>query len=255
MKATANQTAAPDVQSQSSNKSKPKLAKGKLVGISHNQAFTTTEKLAKELGVKHAYVIDVLNGLFEDFEELRVVSTDPKTHKFSEKFLPYLAEYRGQSFTAYTMNQQAFTLLLPRFKTKRAKQAYRKFNQAFYELEHIALQAKVNRDNKLFQQFRIEGKQTRKSLTDAIKDFAEYSKEQGSTGYSHLYSTLTKWIYKALGIESNPSPKIRDSLNSEEIKALDDLEHDVAELICKGIDSQKHYKAIKNDIKGPLAKL
>ncbi|WP_232504045.1 hypothetical protein [Thiomicrospira microaerophila] len=55
------------------------------------------------------------------------------------------------------------------------------------------LQAKANQDNQLFQQLRIDGKATRKSLTDTLKAFATYATDQGSKGAAGRFTRYPKW--------------------------------------------------------------
>ncbi len=111
------------------------------------------------------------------------------------------------------------------------------------------LQADANKDNLLWQELRTEGKQTRHSLTDAIQDFSIYSKDQGSTGYKHLYANITKAIYSRLAIDVVISPKARDSLPKIKLQQLEKLEHDVSMTLFVGMNDLHHYKGIKADLK------
>lgn len=222
------------------------------VFIQHGQPMTNTQKIASALKVKHAKVIEMIERLFVDYPDLRVPRRNPKTNPFSEVFEPYETEYRGQRFNAYLLNEQAFTLLLPRFETQRAKQAFREFNQRFYHMKQTLLQAKANQDNQLFQQLRIDGKATRKSLTDTLKAFATYATDQGSKGAGHIYTNTTKAIYSRLGIEVNTAPSARDALDTNTLAQLEELENDVADTISAGMLAGEHYKEIKADVKNLL---
>jgi len=51
---------------------------------------------------------------------------------------------------------------------------------------------------KSWEQLRLEGKYARNSLTDTIKDFIEYAKEQDSKNADRYYSNMTITTYKAL---------------------------------------------------------
>ncbi len=166
-----------------------------------------------------------------------------------EVFQSYYPEYNGQSFLAYLMNEPAFTLLLPRFKSQRAKKAQRAFNKSFYQMKEALLRTKMNVDNLLFQQLRVESKTVRRDLTDTLKEFAEYSKEQGSKGSAYIYSNTTKSINKSIGIHSTDAPIVRDSLTTEKIQQLEALEESVANCIAKGMESGIDYKLIKETVK------
>ncbi|MEI3412025.1 MAG: hypothetical protein V8Q57_01485 [Blautia sp.] len=45
-----------------------------------------------------------------------------------------------------------------------------------------------------------EERMTRRAETDAIKEFVEYAKEQGSTHADHYYSNCTRLAYKTVWI-------------------------------------------------------
>jgi phage regulator Rha-like protein len=226
----------------------------KLTTLNHGQVVTDSQTMAKVLGIRHAKLVEVLQSLFEDYPDLRD-SNQPNIPKkavlskdtFFPFFEPYQTTNRGQTFTAYLINEAAFYLLLPRFKTETAKKAYLEFVIAFQKMKHALLQAEANKSNLLFQQMRSAGKQARKTLTDTIKDFAVYSANQGSTGHKHYYANFTRWINAALGIAVTDSPKARDALSIEIINKLDELEGLVAECIEIGIMNSKSYKSIKEE--------
>jgi len=233
----------------------------KLTSLKHGQVVTDSQTMAKHLDVRHAKFIEVLQSLFEDYPDLRdssIFNTRKKGVLSKDTFVPRFIAYqtinRGQSFTAYLINEAGFYLLLPRFKTEKAKQAYREFVESFQKMKSHLLQAEVNKHNLLFQKLRDEGKESRRSFTDELKDFAAYSKGKGSKGYPHYYSNFTRWIYTALDIEVTDSPKVRDSLRIEQVEALDRLENDIAILINEGMSAGLHYKQIKDDAKALILK-
>jgi phage regulator Rha-like protein len=214
--------------------------------------FTDSKIIANAIGLKHIEVLRRIEKLFIDFPDLRVVQNHPKNSKLKEVFIPEARVYRGNEYTAYLMNEQAFTLLLPRFETRRAKDAYRAFNNHFYELKATLLQAKTNSENLIWQELRIESKCIRHDLTDAIKAFSDYSKLQGSKGTSHLYGNITRAVYTHLGLMFNKAPRVRDSLSLMELEKLERLEAIISDLITHGMKSGLHYKKIKDSYKQRL---
>lgn len=228
----------------------------KLTTLKHGQVVTDSQAMAKSLGIRHAKFIEVLQGLLDDYPELRDSNLSTITKKavlskdtFSPLFTAFQAMNRGQPFTAYLINEAGFYLLLPRFKTERAKQAYLEFVIAFQRMKHALLQAEANTGNLLFQQLRIEGKTVRRNLTDTLKEFAEYSKEQGSKGSAYVYSNTTRSIYKALDIYATDAPLVRDSLSVDKLQQLEALEESVGSCIADGMESGIDYKLIKETVK------
>jgi Rha family phage regulatory protein len=217
----------------------------KLTTLEHGQAVTTTQKIASHFGMRHAKVMEVISSVLADNPDLRVLSKDA----YSPMFSPYVAEYRSNEFTAYQLNESAFMLVVMRFTTKKARVIQRQFVESFQQMKSHLLQAEANKHNLLFQKLRDDGKVTRRSFTDEVQVFAEYSKAQGSNGHAHNFSNFTRWIYKALDIEVTNSPKSRDSLRVEQLEALDSLESEVASLINSGMADGLHYKQIKSDVR------
>ncbi len=215
------------------------------VFIKRNDLYTDSKIIAKAIGLKHSVVTRMIERIFDDYPDLRVTLCHPKKRQLHEQFIPESRVYRGNEYTVYLMNEQAFTLLLPRFKTKRAKEAYRLFNHKFYELKASMLRAEINSENMLWKELRLEGKGVRKQLTDSIKEFAIYSKLQGSKGSAHLYSNITKAINTHLELPINKAPRLRERLSLSELSSLDKLESIVGNIIHHGMESSLNYKDIK----------
>jgi len=223
------------------------------VFIKRGDLFTDSTIIAKALGLKHAILIRMIERLFDDYPDLRVMPCHPKKRQLNEKFIPESRVYRGNEYTVYLMNEQAFTLLLPRFETQRAKEAYRTFNNQFYELKAVLLKAKMNSESQLWKEQRIEGKLVRHELTDAIKAFTDYSKKQGSKGASYLYRNITKAIYTHLELTINKVPRVRDSLSPSQLQILERLEAVISDIITQGMELGLNYKQVKDNYKQRLS--
>ncbi|WP_321277563.1 Rha family transcriptional regulator [Thiomicrorhabdus indica] len=220
-----------------------------LTTLLDGQPITNTRKIAQAIKADHKDVIKAVHSLFEDYPELRGECLPPKMPEFEPIIIPYEAEYRGRTFTAYQMNEPAFHLLLPRFRTKRAKQAYYDFVVSFQKMKQQVLQAEANKHDRLFEQLRVDGKQIRKSFTDALKDFIAYAEQQGSSGSKFLYATTSRWINAAIGLAAPTSPSARDSMTLEQSELLAQIEKRAAGVILKGMKLELPYKEIKKDLK------
>lgn len=91
---------------------------------------------------------------------------------------------------------------------------------------------------------RIEGKQTRRELTDTIKDFVSYAKSQGSQSAEKYYMSITKMEYAALGMLEAKESGFRDTLNISQVHALAVAEHIARESILQGMGEGLFYKDI-----------
>ena len=87
---------------------------------------------------------------------------------------------------------------------------------------------------------RIEGKQARRSETDAIKKLVEYAGAQGSQSAEKYYMSITRMTNDLLGIE----PGQRDTLGVEQFKMVRTAETVVDIAIRDGIKAGLFYKDI-----------
>jgi len=110
-----------------------------LVENKRGEVFADSAVIAKKFGMRHNKLVLVIENVFNDYPDLREISNLPQS---SEKYFTEERIYHGQTYTAYMMNRAFFSLVAMRFTTKPAREWQRKFNAAFYELEHQLLLAK-----------------------------------------------------------------------------------------------------------------
>lgn len=208
--------------------------------------LTDSQLVARELGMQPVRVMDQVTGILADFPEIGVSGTHAKS--FDE--LVYFEEktVRGKPVLVAMMNEPFFTLLMMRFKTKRAREKQREFNRAFYQMREYIQAIAINRIQA--QPARIDGKGHRREFTDAIGHLVELSKAQGSLNGRFLYGHLTKHIYKSLGLFSGAAVPdgLRDRLTARELHDCSMLEAVMARRIDKllAADDGTSYKTIRD---------
>ena len=159
----------------------------------------------------------------------KIQSSGQKTESFLNE---------DQAYLLMTFLRNTETVVL--FKSNLVK-AYSKLRK-----QHQLL---VDRHAKLeYQQNRAVGKLYRRDLTDEIKPFIEYAKNQGSKGSQFLYSNITKWINKSCGIESVADA---DEIELANLSTACDI---AMSAIHKGMSSNESFKEIKATIKDNLHK-
>jgi len=221
--------------------------------LKRGHLFTDSQIIAKAVGRKHREVLKVIHSVFDDYENFRGCSTPPKNINIEPVFIAEIRQYRGEKFTAYLLNESAFNLILPRFKTRKALDAFLSLIMSFQKIKMAMIQAEANKDNLLWKEIRVRGKHARHNLADAITAFSDYSKKQGSKGYMYLYVNITGAIYKHVGIDKIDGINARDSLPRIVLGHLEMVEGAVCELLYVGMETNSSYKNIKADIKGLLS--
>ena len=88
--------------------------------------------------------------------------------------------------------------------------------------------------------YRAEGKMIRKVETDAIKEFIEYAKSNGSQSSERYYAIITKATNSILGISAGE----RDSLTVIQLEHLAMVERVIASALIQGIEKEMNYKDI-----------
>lgn len=88
--------------------------------------------------------------------------------------------------------------------------------------------------------YRAEGKMIRKVETDAIKEFIEYAKENGSQSSERYYMIITKATNEILNIGAGQ----RDSLTAMQLEHLAMVERVIASALMQGVEKGMNYKDI-----------
>ena len=91
-----------------------------------------------------------------------------------------------------------------------------------------------------------EERMTRRAETDAIKEFVEYARMQGSTHADHYYSNYTRLAYKSVGITD------KTTAAGSQLDDLSLVEHLIAHTLRTGMAAGRNYKDIYQDCKNRL---
>lgn len=150
----------------------------------------------------------------------------------------------NRSFDGYMMTRDGFSFLCMGFTGKEASKWKEAYIEAFNSMERDLYS---NNDKLEWKQARLQSKEARKSVTDAIKDFVDYATKQGSKSANMYYPNITKMEYKALELISKNekvSTGFRDSLDVIDLSFLSAAEQIARASLIKGMEQELHYKDI-----------
>lgn len=223
-----------------------------LVRYENKELVKDTQIIAKELGLKHARIMLHVDKFLDDYPDLRQgksfanlslrVAGSPPLNE--EKIVIESRSYRNRGYRIAIMNRQAFSLLMMRFESPKARIMQRKFNSAFYEMERYIQKAEFNSTDPTWISARNQGKLVRHEQTDVIQKFVNYATEQGSENAKYYYKHITNSTYKALGLIQHKQPKLRDTLSGLEIAWLMSAEHVAKQSLLRHMEEKEHYKTI-----------
>lgn len=210
------------------------LIMDELVFLKKDKAVCSSLEIAEHFKKRHDHVI-------RDIEEkiLNVVSKDFAIPNFGET--SYVDQW-NRIQKMYLMTRDGFSLLAMSFTGKRAMEWKIKYIQAFNKMEQLLLEKRTQE----WQETRREGKLTRKSETDIIKQLVEYAEKQGSQHPDKLYVVYSNLANKMVGIRS------RELATITQINNLAAIENIILHVIQEGIKRKKGYKEIYQDCKGRL---
>jgi Rha family phage regulatory protein len=209
-----------------------------LVEYKHNQVFCDSSTVAKKFNIQHAKVVRTIETLAD---RLRVTNCHAKIEKFEKT-------YRNQTFTAYLMDREFFSMLCMRFNNDKALEWQIKFNNAFYEMEDRIIKSINNKSDTTFIEARQQTKLGRREETDVIKDFVDYATEQGSKNAKFYYKHITNSTYKALELMIHKKPALRDTLDIYQLSELLLAERVAKNSLKKYMDLGRGYKDIYKSV-------
>ncbi len=134
----------------------------------------------------------------------------------------------------------------------------RKIQEAHDEKIRTKATIDANKANEDWNIVRVEGKKTRKNLTDIIKTFCKYAEDSREEPYKDnncpYYPLLSKLVYDVMGIKRPKGKKpLRDVFATPIIKEINHLEDVLIDLIDDVIANEVEYheafKIIKRGVK------
>ena len=204
-----------------------------LVYLNNNEAVCSSLDVAEKFNKEHSKVI----------RSIEQMKDDSSSQNWLQCF--HLSSYKdasGKSNKMYLMNRDGFALLVMGFSGKKALDWKWKYIEAFNYMESILREKSTS----LWLETRQQGKLTRNSETDTIKQLVEYAKSQGSEHADKLYMTYSKLANKMAGI------KKRDEATVAQLNNLSLIENIILNCIQNGLIAGKNYKAIYQDCKRRL---
>ena len=204
-----------------------------LVFLKKDDAFTDSLVIAEGTGIEHRKIKDAIRKHKDQME------------KFGKLSAPYKAESTGGRPEEYfVLNETQATFLITLLKNTETVVAFKaRLVEQFYEMRKFI----AERHTADWIETRRQGKLTRRSETDVIKQLVEYAKNQGSSHADMLYVTYSRLANKMAGIENG-----RDNATTYQLSNLDLCEHVILHIIRAGITANLHYKEIYQNCKGRL---
>lgn len=195
-----------------------------LVFLQKDEVLTTSILVADNFHKRHDRVLRAIENLVIDLPKNGAVKFIKSDYK----------DAKGELRKMYLLNRDAFSLLVMGFTGKTALDWKLKYIEAFNSMESILRE----RSTTIWIETRKQGKLTRKSETDVIKELVEYAKNQGSTHADMLYMTYSKLANALAGTKN------RDLATISQLHNLSLFENIILTMIRDGMAEGLGYKDI-----------
>ena len=197
-----------------------------------------TSLIAKGFDREHKVVLRLIRDYDKDFKHFGVFSTRK------------LKSTGGRAANEIMLNEdQAMflaTLLRNNEKVVRFKrQLVDNFKKCRIELESL----RKNRSEPNRQIAREAGKLVRKDTTDAMQEFVEYAKSQGSGSPKKYFMNITKMMNGLLFIVNGKFKNLRNVMSTKQLMTVSSAEQIIDRGLRDGMSRKKYYKDIYQDVK------
>ena len=201
-----------------------------LVELKGCMPVTSSVKVAEVFHKQHKNVLQAIERI-ECSAEFNRLNFQPVTY----------LDAKNETRPMFMITRDGFSFLAMGFTGKKAAAWKEQYINAFNQME----QALLNQQNLSWQQARIEGKSTRRDLTDTVSMFVDYASAQGSSNARLYFQNITKMTYKALFMVKVASPKpFRDMLDVMQTSFLSTAEYVARQALIDGMSQQLAYKDI-----------
>lgn len=221
-----------------------------LVFADRNRPLTTSVAVANQLGVKHIFYLRTINRYLQS-KGIQGAGQHPGSGQSlieleGQIFIPDLYKGRdGKEHFMWSMNELAFMKIMT--LSQRYEKADAIVNLILKEFQWVReqlIQIKAQQQAPEWQLARSEGKKIRRQETDAIQEFVEYAKAQGSKSADKYYINITTMVNKAVFIVEQRHPNLRDVLDISQLMDLKVADKVVAKALRDGMAQELHYKKV-----------
>jgi len=194
-----------------------------LVFLQKDEAVTTSLIVAEYFHKRHDIVLRDVRAL-DCSDEFRLLNFVEST---------YTNEQNKQQ-PMFFITKDGLMFLTMGYRGKKAADIKEKYIKAFNDMESLLRE----RSTTIWIETRKQGKLTRRSETDVIKELVEYAKNQGSTHADMLYMTYSKLANALAGTKN------RDLATISQLHNLSLFENIILTMIRDGMAEGLGYKEI-----------
>lgn len=206
----------------------------------NNQICVDSRDIAKEFERRHDNVMQTIKSLIEGG------TLSPL--EFKER--DYIK--RGKAHRCVELNEAGFLKAMPFIGGKKSKEGQKRLIDEFFRLRRQLDRQSKERETLAYQVARLSGKDSRGILTDEIKRFVAYAKEQDSSNADRYFSSITNVVQKSILVIDPHVTEVRELLTAIQLANLSLIELTAAQVLTEGMAGKLPYKEIYQMMKKTL---
>jgi len=209
-----------------------------LVVIQQDEPRISTWEMSKGFEVEHRVILKLVHKYKSEFETFGFIT--PAMQKIKKK--------KGRPIEDLMLNEPQATYLTTLLTNNEKVRKFKmKITRQFFEMRKQLMKLAIQRQNVEWISRREAGKIERRLGTDAIKDFIEYAKSQGSKNADKYYMSISNMENKSLvnlDLLQQEFPNMRDVIDVFTLSALQIADVIVATTLKSGMQLAMFYKDI-----------
>ena len=203
-----------------------------IVEIINGQPTTTSNIVAEKFSKRHGDVRRAVANL----------GCSPEFWRRNFASSNYVDD-RGKAQPCYTITRDGFAFLVTGFSGRAAGAWKERFILEFGRQAKEIERLRQMQGDPTWQQARIEGKSVRRETTDAIQEFTEYAKGQGSLSANRYFMLFSKAANASLFFVAGAcGPNFRDRLTAPQLASLAMAERIVEKSLLESMATHQFYK-------------
>ncbi len=226
-----------------------------IVKIQNNELVVGTWELSKKFDTEHRSLRRLVVKYKDEFEEFGSV----KNWNFDEKIeesenihcnavVMNPVKKRGGQVEEFTLNYEQYVYLCTLVpNTDKSRQIKKTLSKEFLKMRQVLINLTIQRQNQEWKEKREAGKIERRLETDAIKEFIEYAKGQGSQSADKYYMIISKMENQSLvniEILQQKFENVRDMIEGFDLTTLQIADKIIAVSLTEGMKLEMFYKDI-----------
>lgn len=213
----------------------------KLVRIHKKELRVSSVLVAQGFERRHEHVTRLIKRYQERFERIKPLVVVKRKKR------------RGRPFDEYLLTESQFLFLGTVFQNTEIVLDFKeKLVLEFERVRNQLIAVKFQQKDQAWIASRDLGKKQRRALTDTLKNFVDYAKEQGSKNADRYYVIVSRMVYSPLFIFDGKYQSARDMLSDEQLTALANAEHIMNKGLRDGMAAKMFYRDIYQDIKSKV---